>query len=74
MVYMPPEDGTKIIAWAASFFPTSVFVTYEQVRPNDAFGQTMMRNLQVSIVWRNYLVCCNVVWVLVFVLSIEITT
>lgn len=35
-----------MIAWAAQTAPRSVFVTYEQIHPEDAFGKTMIRNLQ----------------------------
>lgn len=33
-------------AWAARTFARSVFLTYEQIRPYDAFGQVMARNLE----------------------------
>ena len=46
LVYLEPEESCSIIAWAARAFARSVFVTYEQVRPHDAFGQMMMRNLE----------------------------
>ena len=45
LVYLEPEDSCAIIAWAARQFKRSAFVTYEQIRPNDAFGQVMSRNL-----------------------------
>jgi hypothetical protein len=45
LVYLEPEESCSIIAWAAQSFSSSVFVTYEQVRPHDAFGQIMARNL-----------------------------
>ena len=46
LVYLEPEESCALIAWAASACPRSVFVTYEQIRPHDAFGQVMMRNLE----------------------------
>jgi tRNA wybutosine-synthesizing protein 4 len=45
LVYLEPEESCAIIAWAARQFTRSVFVTYEQIRPSDAFGIVMARNL-----------------------------
>lgn len=45
LVYLEPEESCAIIAFAAQSFPRSVFVTYEQIRPHDAFGAIMARNL-----------------------------
>jgi O-methyltransferase involved in polyketide biosynthesis len=33
MTYMNVEDSDKIINWAASSFPRSIFVCYEQIVP-----------------------------------------
>jgi tRNA wybutosine-synthesizing protein 4 len=46
LVYLEPEESCSIIAWAGQNFDRSVFVTYEQIRPHDAFGQIMSRNLE----------------------------
>ena len=46
LVYLEPEESCAIIAWAARAFSRSVFVTYEQVRPHDAFGVVMSRHLE----------------------------
>jgi tRNA wybutosine-synthesizing protein 4 len=46
LVYLEPEDSCAIIAWAARTLLRSAFVTYEQIRPHDAFGQVMARNLE----------------------------
>lgn len=46
LIYMSPEEGSAIIEWAAKTVPHSVFCTYEQINPNDAFGKTMIRNLE----------------------------
>ena len=47
LVYMPGEDSGRVIEWAASIFTGgAVFMTYEQIRPDDAFGRTMMANLE----------------------------
>lgn len=46
MIYMTPEEGNALIRWAAETTTESVFVTYEQVYPDDAFGKTKIRNLE----------------------------
>jgi tRNA wybutosine-synthesizing protein 4 len=43
---MDPQHADRIIQWAADTFHTGGFLTYEQIRPNDAFGKMMMQNLQ----------------------------
>jgi O-methyltransferase involved in polyketide biosynthesis len=45
LIYMSAEEGNSIIEWAAKL-EHSVFCTYEQIRPHDAFGKTMIRNLE----------------------------
>ncbi len=45
LIYMSAEEGTNIIQWAAAL-PRSMFCTYEQIRPHDGFGKTMIRNLE----------------------------
>jgi O-methyltransferase involved in polyketide biosynthesis len=47
LVYIEPEESGAVIQWAARTFPTACFLTYEQVHPHDAFGQIMMRHLEV---------------------------
>ena len=45
--YMAAPDSDRVIHWAASApFPETWFVVYEQIRPKDAFGRTMLANLQ----------------------------
>ena len=46
LIYMEPKQGSSVISWAAKSCQVSAFVTYEQIRPNDAFGKVMIRNLQ----------------------------
>eukprot|EP00271_Cylindrocystis_brebissonii_P015015 TRINITY_DN36891_c0_g1_i1.p1 TRINITY_DN36891_c0_g1~~TRINITY_DN36891_c0_g1_i1.p1 ORF type:complete len:366 (-),score=61.06 TRINITY_DN36891_c0_g1_i1:460-1557(-) len=46
LIYMDPQKSRDLIEWAARKFPTSAFVVYEQIRPEDAFGLQMVRNLQ----------------------------
>jgi tRNA wybutosine-synthesizing protein 4 len=44
--YMANADSDRILYWAASApFPVCLFVVYEQIKPNDAFGRTMQANL-----------------------------
>jgi tRNA wybutosine-synthesizing protein 4 len=45
LIYMSAEEGGSIIRWAAKL-PHAFFCTYEQIRPHDAFGKTMIRNLE----------------------------
>ena len=45
LIYMSAEEGSSIIRWAARL-PHAFFCTYEQIRPHDAFGKTMIRNLE----------------------------
>eukprot|EP01100_Stratorugosa_tubuloviscum_P012098 TRINITY_DN5583_c0_g1_i1.p1 TRINITY_DN5583_c0_g1~~TRINITY_DN5583_c0_g1_i1.p1 ORF type:complete len:306 (-),score=97.20 TRINITY_DN5583_c0_g1_i1:167-1084(-) len=45
LIYMDCESSDAIIAFAASRFISSAFLTYEQINPNDSFGQIMIENL-----------------------------
>lgn len=47
MVYMEPAESRALIRWVADSFTRAVFVTYEQIHPDDAFGRVMMENLAV---------------------------
>ena len=46
LIYMESEYSNSLIEWAATQIPTSIFVTYEQIKPNDAFGAMMVRNIK----------------------------
>ena len=46
LVYIDPESSGDIIAWVAKLFPFGHFLTYEQINPNDPFGEQMMSNLR----------------------------
>ncbi|KAI1896018.1 hypothetical protein AGOR_G00090480 [Albula goreensis] len=46
LVYMTPEQSSKLVRWVADTFPTAMFVNYEQVNMEDRFGQVMVENLQ----------------------------
>ncbi|PSS24106.1 TRNA wybutosine-synthesizing protein like [Actinidia chinensis var. chinensis] len=46
LIYLDPDSSRDIVGWASKTFSTSVFFLYEQIRPDDAFGQQMIRNLE----------------------------
>ncbi|KAA0725286.1 Leucine carboxyl methyltransferase 1 [Triplophysa tibetana] len=46
LVYITPEQSSKLVRWIADTFPTSMFINYEQVNMDDRFGQIMIENLQ----------------------------
>lgn len=41
LTYMKNERSSAVIRWAADRFSSAMFVVYEQIRPNDPFGQVM---------------------------------
>jgi tRNA wybutosine-synthesizing protein 4 len=45
LIYMNDEHSSAVIRWAATF-QRAVFVTYEQILPDDAFGRMMLKNLE----------------------------
>ncbi|RVW84537.1 Leucine carboxyl methyltransferase 1 [Vitis vinifera] len=47
LIYLDPDSSRGIVAWASKKFSTAVFFLYEQIHPDDAFGQQMIRNLEV---------------------------
>lgn len=47
LVYMPSEHGTALLCWASSAFEHAAFVSYDPMRPDDAFGRMMVHNLKV---------------------------
>jgi tRNA wybutosine-synthesizing protein 4 len=60
LIYLEPHVSRAVVKWAADKFETAAFVIYEQIHPNDAFGQQMLRNLEVCIllsVFLDLLVC-----------------
>ncbi|XP_022641232.1 tRNA wybutosine-synthesizing protein 4 isoform X3 [Vigna radiata var. radiata] len=40
------DSSRRIVGWASQMFSTAIFFLYEQILPDDAFGQQMMRNLE----------------------------
>ncbi|KAI4354701.1 hypothetical protein L6164_003546 [Bauhinia variegata] len=45
LIYLDPDSSRAIVGWASQTFSTAVFFLYEQIHPDDAFGQQMIRNL-----------------------------
>ncbi|KAM7275513.1 hypothetical protein ACFE04_017379 [Oxalis oulophora] len=46
LIYLDPDSSRAIVGWAAKKFSTAVFFLYEQIHPDDAFGQQMIINLE----------------------------
>lgn len=46
LIYLDPDSTHAIVGWASKTFSTATFVLYEQICPDDAFGQQMIRNLE----------------------------
>ncbi|KAL4600071.1 hypothetical protein ACB092_11G171700 [Castanea dentata] len=46
LIYLDPDSTRGIVGWAAKSFSTAIFFLYEQIHPDDAFGQQMIRNLE----------------------------
>lgn len=43
---MDPDSSRAIVGWASRTFSTAIIFLYEQIHPDDAFGQQMIRNLE----------------------------
>ncbi|OIW17615.1 hypothetical protein TanjilG_28965 [Lupinus angustifolius] len=46
LIYLDPNSTRAVVSWANQTFTTAVFFLYEQINPDDAFGQQMIRNLE----------------------------
>lgn len=46
LIYLDPDSTCGIVRWASKTFPTAVFFLYEQIHPDDAFGEQMIKNLE----------------------------
>ncbi|CAL0329501.1 unnamed protein product [Lupinus luteus] len=46
LIYLDPDSTRAVVSWANQTFTTAVFFLYEQINPDDAFGQQMIRNLE----------------------------
>lgn len=47
LVYLEPEESAALLRQLARALPTAAVALYEQIRPDDAFGQQMLRNLSL---------------------------
>ncbi|XP_050387174.1 leucine carboxyl methyltransferase 1 homolog [Argentina anserina] len=46
LIYIDPKSSREIVGWASNTFSTAIFFLYEQILPDDAFGEQMIRNLE----------------------------
>lgn len=46
MVYLDGKDSGRLVRAVADSLQTACWVNYEQVNPDDTFGQMMLHNLQ----------------------------
>ncbi|KAG9160674.1 hypothetical protein Leryth_017466 [Lithospermum erythrorhizon] len=46
LIYLDPDSCHAIVEWTSKTFSTAVFFLYEQIRPDDAFGEQMIMNLE----------------------------
>ncbi|XP_058086782.1 leucine carboxyl methyltransferase 1 homolog isoform X3 [Magnolia sinica] len=51
LIYLDPDSSRAIVEWASRTFSTAVFFLYEQIHPDDAFGEQMIRNLEKAVAW-----------------------
>ncbi|TPX66355.1 hypothetical protein SpCBS45565_g04504 [Spizellomyces sp. 'palustris'] len=47
LIYISPHDSANLVQCAADSIESGVFVTYEQILPDDPFGVTMLQNLKM---------------------------
>ncbi|PQM35775.1 tRNA wybutosine-synthesizing protein 4 [Prunus yedoensis var. nudiflora] len=48
LIYLDPDSSRAIVGWTSKAFSTAIFFLYEQIHPDDAFGQQMIRNLEAK--------------------------
>lgn len=46
LVYLDAAEAAAVVAALGRMLPNAVCIVYEQIKPDDAFGQQMLRNLQ----------------------------
>lgn len=46
LIYLVPEHSNRFLRWVSESFRICGFWMYEQIKPNDPFGHTMIKNLQ----------------------------
>jgi len=49
LIYLKTPDADAVVHWVGTFFEHTMILCYEQIQPNDPFGQMMLQNLQVRI-------------------------
>ncbi|KAI8053152.1 S-adenosyl-L-methionine-dependent methyltransferase [Gilbertella persicaria] len=45
-IYLSPSDSSHILQWITDHMKNAMFALYEQIKPDDAFGKMMIRNLK----------------------------
>ncbi|KAG2175546.1 hypothetical protein INT43_001193 [Umbelopsis isabellina] len=46
LIYLAPEESQSILDWITANVQNAMFLLYEQILPDDTFGQVMLRNLK----------------------------
>ncbi|KAF3439387.1 hypothetical protein FNV43_RR17664 [Rhamnella rubrinervis] len=46
LIYLDPDSSRDVVGWASKTFSTAIFILYEQIHPDDAFGLQMIKNLE----------------------------
>jgi tRNA wybutosine-synthesizing protein 4 len=46
LIYMDTKDSDALIQWFGNNFTTSIFLLYEQIKPEDPFGKEMVKNIE----------------------------
>lgn len=46
LIYLDPDSSRAIVGWTSRTFSTAFFFLYEQIHPDDAFGEQMIMNLE----------------------------
>ncbi|KAI8878956.1 leucine carboxyl methyltransferase [Backusella circina FSU 941] len=45
LIYLAPQDSSTILQWITDTMTNTMFTLYEQIKPDDAFGRMMLKNL-----------------------------
>ncbi|CAM8935514.1 unnamed protein product [Rhodiola kirilowii] len=61
LIYLDPDSSRNIVSWASRTFSTSIFFLYEQILPDDAFGQQNDQGI-----WRCALFISSTNWLTIF--------
>jgi len=69
MIYMDPMDSDAIVKWISDNVPTAMILAYEQILPNDAFGQMMIKNLKVNTININIInqICHRLIYIYIYI-------